>query len=120
MLVISFAVGWFVMPLQAVTMTIVAASTTDASRGRVGGTLNAVTQTASIASMALAGIFADVIGMRPVFYIGGAFAILAAVVAWALFRWSPAPAEQDSASSPGSETGGATSLPHPPVGVAPG
>lgn len=123
MLVISFAVGWFVMPLQAVTMTIVAQSTTDATRGRVGGTLNAVTQTASIASMALAGIFADIIGMRVVFFVGGGIAMLAAVVAWALFRWTPAASEAASEAqppSPDSETGGAASLPHPPVGVAPG
>lgn len=90
MLITSFAVGWFVMPLQATTMTIVAADTTDASRGRVVGTFGSVTQTASIASMAIAGGFADVLGMRSVFYLGGAMALLAAVTVWALFRWSPA------------------------------
>jgi MFS family permease len=117
MLVMSFAVGWFVMPLQAVAMTIVAAGTTDGTRGRVGGAFNAITQTASIASMAIAGIFADVVGMRVVFYAGGAVAIVAAAVSWALFRWRPA---VDDDASPANETGGAASMPHPPVGVAPG
>ena len=42
MLVWSFAVGWFVMPVQATTMTIVQAGTTDATRGRVVGAFNAV------------------------------------------------------------------------------
>ena len=117
MLALSFAVGWFVMPLQATTMTIVAAGTTDGTRGRVAGTFNALTQTASIASMALAGVFADIVGMRVVFYAGGAVVGAAAIVAWALFRWSPA---ADEASVEGNETGGAASLPAPPVEVAPG
>jgi len=117
MLALSFAVGWFVMPLQATTMTIVVASTTDATRGRVGGSFNALTQTASIASMALAGVFADIVGMRAVFYAGGAIVGAAAVVAWALFRWSPA---ESGATTEENATGGAASLPAPPVEVAPG
>jgi len=117
MLALSFAVGWFVMPLQATTMTIVAAGTTDGTRGRVAGTFNALTQTASIASMALAGVFADIVGMRVVFYAGGAVVGAAAIVAWALFRWSPT---ADEAPAEGNETGGAASLPAPPVEVAPG
>jgi MFS transporter, DHA3 family, macrolide efflux protein len=89
LLVMSFAIGWFVMPVQAVTMTIVQASTTDATRGRVAGALNASIQTASIVSMAVCGIFAGVVGMRAVFFVGGAIAMSAAVVAWLLFRLVP-------------------------------
>ena len=59
-----FAVGWFVMPVQATTMTIVQGATTNETRGRVAGALNAAIQTASIASMAVAGILADVAGIR--------------------------------------------------------
>ena len=92
MLVLSFSVGWFVMPVQASTMTIVVQATTDATRGRVAGSLNAVIQTASIASMAAAGVLADVVGMRTVFIAGGAVAGLAALVAWLLFRSAPAEA----------------------------
>ena len=36
--------------------------------------------------MAAAGILADVIGIRVVFAIGGAVTLLAAVLAWYLFR----------------------------------
>jgi sugar phosphate permease len=43
-------------------------------------------QAASIGSMAMAGILADVIGIRAVFLVGGAIAGLAAVIAWLLFR----------------------------------
>ena len=90
MLVLSFSVGWFVMPVQASTMAIVAQATTDATRGRVVGALNAVLQTASIASMAAAGVLADVVGMRTVFIVGGMVAGAAALVAWLLFRSAPA------------------------------
>ena len=95
LLLIMFAVGWFVMPVQATTMTIVQKATTNETRGRVAGALNASIQTASIGSMAAAGILADVTGIRVVFAIGGAIAMLAAVVAWLLFRGEP-----ETASSP--------------------
>ena len=86
LLLIMFAVGWFVMPVQATTMTIVQQATTNETRGRVAGALNAAIQTASIGSMAAAGILADVTGIRVVFAVGGAIAMLAAVIAWLLFR----------------------------------
>ena len=86
LLAVMFAVGWFVMPVQATTMTIVQKATTNETRGRVAGALNAAIQTASIGSMAVAGILADVTGIRVVFAIGGAVALLAAVLAWYLFR----------------------------------
>jgi MFS family permease len=121
MLVMSFAIGWFVMPVQAVTMTIVQASTTDATRGRVAGALNASIQTASIASMAACGVFAGIVGMRPVFFIGGAIAMSAAVVAWLLFRLVPdgaatAPADTAvPAAEPGDGEGRVASPPARPV-----
>lgn len=87
-----FAVGWFVMPVHATTMTILQQSTTDEVRGRVSGALNAVIQTATIASMAAAGILGDVVGIRVVFLAGGIIAGLAAVLAWLMFRGVPVPA----------------------------
>jgi len=90
LLVIMFAVGLFVMPVQATTMTLVQRSTGDGTRGRVAGTLNAAIQTASIGSMAAAGILADIIGIRSVFALGALVALLAAVVAAFLFRGAPA------------------------------
>ncbi len=89
-LLIMFAVGWFVMPVQATTMTIVQQATTDATRGRVAGALNAAIQAASIGSMAVAGIVAEATGIRVVFALGAAVAALAAVLSWALFRGVPA------------------------------
>jgi MFS family permease len=92
-LAVMFAVGWFVLPVQATTMTIVQTATTDGTRGRVAGALNAALQAATIGSMAAAGILADVIGIRSVFVLGGAVAVSAAVVAWLLFRTAPAASE---------------------------
>jgi MFS transporter, DHA3 family, macrolide efflux protein len=83
---IMFGVGWFVMPVQATTMTLVQRGTDDTNRGRVAGALNAAMQTASIGSMAVAGILADVMGMRTVFALGAGVVLLAAAVAALLFR----------------------------------
>lgn len=110
-----FAVGWFVMPVQAATATIVQQATTDAVRGRVSGALNAAVQTATILSMAAAGILADIIGIRLVFAAGAVIVGAAAIVAWALFRGAallaaggapdpeplPAPAGRPDAAAPG-------------------
>jgi MFS family permease len=92
LLLVLFAVGWFIMPVQATTMTLVQRGTDDTTRGRVAGALNAVIQTATIGSMAAAGILADSLGMRTVFALGALLTLLAAVVAAALFRGAPAEA----------------------------
>jgi MFS family permease len=83
---ILFGVGAFMMPVQVTTMTIVQRSTTDETRGRVAGALNAVIQTATIASMAAAGILAGLVGMRTVFAMSAVVTLGAALLAWALFR----------------------------------
>jgi MFS family permease len=106
-----FAVGWFVTPVHATTMTIVQQSTTDAVRGRVSGALNAVIQTATIVSMAAAGILAAVVGVRLVFLAGGIIAGLAALLAWLLFRGVAEPAaEAQPASAHASGHASATSI----------
>jgi MFS family permease len=97
---ILVAVGACVMPVQATTMTIVQRATTNETRGRVGGALNAAIQTASIASMAAAGILADVVGIRTVFALGAGVTLAAAVLAWALFRRSPAEAVGGNPAGP--------------------
>ncbi|HYO43295.1 MAG TPA: MFS transporter [Candidatus Limnocylindrales bacterium] len=99
LLLVMFGAGAFTMPVQATTMTIVQSATTDATRGRVAGALNAAIQTASIGSMAAAGILADVIGIRSVFAIGAAMTLVAAATAWALFRRAPAEAAEAGGSA---------------------
>jgi predicted MFS family arabinose efflux permease len=91
---ILFAQGWFFLPVQATTMTIVQQSTTDDIRGRVAGAVSSSTQTAMILSMAAAGLLSDTFGIRTVFQISGSIIAIGAVVAWLLFRSSVArPAE---------------------------
>ena len=101
LLVVLFAAGLCQMPVQATTMTMVQQATTNATRGRVAAALNAAIQTATIASMAAAGILADVVGIRGVFVLGGVVALAAAVVAWALFR-----AERRATATAGPERAG--------------
>jgi MFS family permease len=91
-----FAAGWFITPLQAGLVTIVQTSTDDAFRGRVASTLHAVMGAASVTSMALAGVFGDVVGVRPVFVLGGLVTGAAAVAAALLYRGAmPATKEQE-------------------------
>lgn len=101
---ILFALGWFVTPVQAAAMTLLQRHTTDGVRGRVAAAFNASMSTTSIVSMAAAGIFADVVGIRGVFLAGGLVACLGALVAWLLFRGAPAsdpgPAVRSAAPDP--------------------
>ena len=90
-IVLLFAVGWLVTPLQASVTTIIQTEAADQVRGRVAALLNTVTNTASVVSMAIAGIFGDLIGVRAVFVGGAAVVLLAAVVSWLLFRGHHAP-----------------------------
>jgi MFS family permease len=113
LLAILFAVGLCVMPVQATTMTIVQRSTTDETRGRVGGALNAAVQTATIASMAAAGILATVVGMRGVFAIGAAVTLAAAILAWALFRRARVGAPDASGDRSGSTASSQPQIPDP-------
>jgi MFS family permease len=85
LLVLMFSVGWAVTPVEAAVMTLVQTGATDAMRGRVLGALNASQSTTTIVSQAAAGIFAGVIGVRMVLFLGGVFCFAAAIVAWLLF-----------------------------------
>ena len=85
-IVLLFAVGWLVTPLQAALTTIIQTEAASEVRGRVASLVSTTTTTASVVSMAIAGIFGDLIGVRGVF-LGGAVVVgLAAVCAFVLFR----------------------------------
>jgi MFS family permease len=85
-LIILFAAGLLVTPLQAMLQTIVQTSGTDATRGRVVSLLQASMSTASVASMALGGIFGELIGIRGVFLASGVIVLAASGVALLMFR----------------------------------
>lgn len=84
--VLLFAVGWFVTPLEAAIGTIVQTATRDRERGRVAATLHAVMAAASVLSMAMAGVFGDLLTIRTVFILAGVVVGIAAIVAWVMFR----------------------------------
>jgi MFS family permease len=85
-LLLLFAIGWAVSPLQAAVSTIVQTATTDELRGRTAAAFGSVMSTANIASMGLAGIVAGGIGVRGALALAGAVIGGSAAVALLLFR----------------------------------
>jgi MFS transporter, DHA3 family, macrolide efflux protein len=85
-LVLLFIIGWLVTPLQAALTTIIQTEAAEQVRGRVAALVSTVTTTASVVSMAIAGIFGDLIGVRGVFLAGAVVVALAALSAFVLFR----------------------------------
>jgi MFS family permease len=100
LLLVLFAVGWFVTPLQAASATIIQGATDDSMRGRVIATFQTAMSTTTILSTALAGVFADQLGIRTVFLMGGGVAAVGAVVAGLLFWLDRRAASVGVAASP--------------------
>jgi MFS family permease len=84
-LALLFAVGWFVTPLNASVATIVQTATDDARRGRVAALLHSVMSLATVLSMAFAGVFGDLLGVRVVFVLAAVLVGLATALAAVLF-----------------------------------
>ena len=99
-IVLLFAIGWLVTPLQAALTTIIQTETAAEVRGRVAALVSTTTTTASVVSMAIAGIFGDLLGVRSVFLLGAAVVGLAAVCAFVLFRGQHQQAKQAAAPVP--------------------
>ena len=81
-----FGIGWFVTPLQASIVTIMQTNVPDAARGRVMSTMQASMSGASVASMALAGAFGDLLGIREVFFVAAAIVIGGGIASALLYR----------------------------------
>lgn len=91
-LLLLFGIGWFVTPLQASVATIMQTNVPDAARGRVMATLQASMSGASIASMALAGVFGDLLGIREVFFAASVVVVTGGLLAAVLYRGARGPA----------------------------
>lgn len=94
-----FAVGWVITPLQASVTTLVQTATDPKVRGRVAGLLNSSVTAASVVSMAFAGLAGQAFSARAVFVlcaliIGGG----ALIAAW-LFGRSEGGADYAAAAS---------------------
>jgi MFS family permease len=85
-LLLLFGIGWFITPLQAAVVTIFQTGVEDSARGRVMSILQAAMSGASIASMALAGIFGELVGIRNVFFLAAAVCGVGGVAAWIRYR----------------------------------
>ncbi len=86
LLALTFAVGWFVSPLQAAVVTMLQQGTPDGERGRVMAVLQACMSAAGVLSMAVAGIAGDAIGVQQVFFAAGAIVAGGFVVALIGYR----------------------------------
>jgi MFS transporter, DHA3 family, macrolide efflux protein len=93
-----FVIGAIVTPLQASIATLSQISVADEVLGRVGASLNALITTASLISMALAGVLGDLIGVRNVFVVAGGISVCAGLAAAAVFRSGSSAALEPSAS----------------------
>jgi MFS family permease len=85
-LILLFALGWFITPLQASVVTIMQTGVSDAARGRVMATLQASMSGASVASMALAGAFGDLVGIREVFVASAVVVVGGGILSALLYR----------------------------------
>ena len=85
-LIILFAAGLTITPLQAAGSTIIQTAVPDEMRGRTGSANNMFITTAQLVSMGLAGVLADMLGARQVFMLGGGLVVLAGIVALLIFR----------------------------------
>ncbi len=97
---LMYAVGWFITPLQAAMATIVQTAVADSARGRLGSLLSAATSSANVTSMALAGIFADLLTTRTVYLLAAGVCGMAAVIAWGIFRGIRPPDVQAAMAEP--------------------
>lgn len=86
LMLVLFAVGWFVTPLQASVATLVQSEVPDEMRGRIGSALGTIIGSANVSSMALAGLAAALIGTRGVFVLSGILAVVAGTLTVFLFR----------------------------------
>jgi predicted MFS family arabinose efflux permease len=94
-MLLLFAAGWFVTPVQASVTTILQTSVPPDLRGRAQATVSTLVTGANLASMSLAGVAAAVAGIRPVFVAAGVIVVAAGVASAAAFRDShraPTPA----------------------------
>jgi MFS family permease len=82
LIVLLFAVGWFVSPTQGAVSTIIQSEVPAASLGRVSSSLGTVVTTAQVVSMALAGVAAELLGLRTVFVIAGGITLLSAALTY--------------------------------------
>jgi MFS family permease len=99
MLVALFMIGWFLAPVQASVTTLLQTEVADELRGRIGSMFSTVVTFTNVASMALAGAAAALLGIRGVFVLAGTVALLSALLAAILLRSAPVVPATDPGSA---------------------
>jgi MFS family permease len=96
LMLLFFAAGGFVTPVQASVTTILQTAVPAHVRGRAQASFATVTSAANLVSMSLAGLAAGAAGIRPVFAVSGLIVLAAGLASVAALRdpraVSPAPA----------------------------
>jgi MFS transporter, DHA3 family, macrolide efflux protein len=85
LMILLFAAGWFVTPVQASVTTILQTAVPPHFRGRAQASLATLVSGGNLASMSLAGLFAGPAGIRPVFAAAGAITVVAGVASHIAF-----------------------------------
>jgi MFS family permease len=78
---VMFVVGLAVAPINTGVMTLMQIVVPNHQLGRVGGGIGTVSETASLSSMALAGVLGATIGIPLVFFFAGVMCVLGCTVA---------------------------------------
>ncbi len=98
--VLIFILGLALTPLQAAIATITQSAVGNEMRGRVGAALNTVITTASLVSMALAGVLGSALGIRNVFLLAGVLTVIAGLAAaWVFSAAKATPTHQAAIGS---------------------
>lgn len=85
----QFVSGFCVAPINIAIATINQTAVSDEMRGRVGSARYTLASGANLLSMALAGTFGDLIGVRNVFFLAGLCVVCAGLVSGWIFRKLP-------------------------------
>jgi MFS transporter, DHA3 family, macrolide efflux protein len=85
LIAVLFGVGLLITPLQASISTISQTAVENNMLGRMGAALSTLVSTASLLSMALAGVCAGLIGLRNVFVLSGAVVVVAGIASALVF-----------------------------------
>jgi MFS family permease len=91
LVLLLFAAGWFVPPVQAAVSTMLQTEVPAGSRGRAQASLGTALSAASIASMSLAGPAAAAVDLRVVVVTAGAVVLCAGILSAAVLRSPPEP-----------------------------
>ena len=85
LLLLLFAAGWFLTPLQAAVTTVLQTAVPPELRGRAQASFATLVGAAGLASMSLAGAAASIAGTRAVFLAAGTVVALAGLASLAVF-----------------------------------